>query len=158
MCDYSLEMLLSHPATVGEKLVATGFSTTVTRGFTQEGGNPNEAVCLLQGTEVGFDENIRIGGWACEAKTLPYNVAVFSEIDREKTHQHHDALEFPDGSRVLVHNLIPGQKCSVLQLPKMGIEALPGQSVMDHVQVATAEEEKETAIQRVIQRVAELIS
>jgi len=31
--------------------------------------------------------------------------------------QHHDAIEFPDGSRVLVTLLCAGQRASVLQLP-----------------------------------------
>jgi len=32
-------------------------------------------------------------------------------------HRHHDAIEFPDGSNVLVTLLIEGQRATVLQLP-----------------------------------------
>jgi hypothetical protein len=32
-------------------------------------------------------------------------------------HRHHDAIEFPDGSNVLVTLLVEGQRATVLQLP-----------------------------------------
>ena len=153
MCDYSLEMLLSHPATVGEKLISTRFSGTMTRGFSTEGGNPQEAVCMIPGTEVAFDEPVQadFSCWGAPDRKTYTNVAVFTEIDKEISSRHHDALEFPDGSRVLVHHLVEGQKCSVLQLPSE-------KSTISHTDLPTDEEAKETAIQKVIQRVAELIS
>jgi len=33
MCDYSLELVTSRPAKVGDKLVSAGFPHTVSRGF-----------------------------------------------------------------------------------------------------------------------------
>ena len=57
MCDYSLE-LASRPAKVGDKLVSTGFPHTVTRGFASV-DEPNVAVCLLPGTELAFDKEVR---------------------------------------------------------------------------------------------------
>jgi hypothetical protein len=33
MCDYSLELVASRPAKVGDKLISTGFKHTVSRGF-----------------------------------------------------------------------------------------------------------------------------
>jgi hypothetical protein len=33
MCDYSLELVASRPAKVGDKLVSAGFPHTITRGF-----------------------------------------------------------------------------------------------------------------------------
>jgi hypothetical protein len=57
MCDYSLE-LASRPAKVGDKLVSTSFPHTVTRGFASV-DEPNVAVCLLPGTELAFDKEVR---------------------------------------------------------------------------------------------------
>ena len=33
MCDYSLHLVASRPAKVGDKLVTTKFNNTLTRGF-----------------------------------------------------------------------------------------------------------------------------
>ena len=57
MCDYSLHLLTSRPAKVGDKLVTTKFVNSITRGFaTVE--EPTVAVCLLPGTEVAFEKDI----------------------------------------------------------------------------------------------------
>jgi hypothetical protein len=55
MCDYSLHVVASRQAKVGDKLLATKFNKTITRGFAAV-GEPNVAVCLLPGTEVAFEE------------------------------------------------------------------------------------------------------
>jgi len=57
MCDYSLEHLASRPAKVGDKLVSTKFSNSITRGFAAI-GEPNVAVCLMPGTEIAFDDEV----------------------------------------------------------------------------------------------------
>src|SRR6516225_6613095 len=57
MCDYSLHHVASRPAKVGDQLVTTQFSNSITRGFTAV-GEPNLAVCLLPGTEVAFEKEI----------------------------------------------------------------------------------------------------
>ena len=46
MCDYSLHLLASRPAKVGDKLVSTSFHHTTTRGFASV-DDRNVAVCLL---------------------------------------------------------------------------------------------------------------
>ena len=46
MCDYSLYNVASRPAKVGDKLVTTQFSNSITRGFAAV-GERNVAVCLL---------------------------------------------------------------------------------------------------------------
>ena len=51
MCDYSLHLLESRPAKVGDKLVSTRFTETITRGFASV-EDRNVAVCLLPGTEL----------------------------------------------------------------------------------------------------------
>ena len=58
MCDYSLELVASRPAKVGDKLVSTSFPHTITRGFASA-DDRNVAVCLLPGTELAFDYEVR---------------------------------------------------------------------------------------------------
>jgi hypothetical protein len=53
MCDYSLHLVASRPAKVGDKLVATDFVKSITGGFAAV-GEPDVAVCLLPGTELPF--------------------------------------------------------------------------------------------------------
>jgi hypothetical protein len=58
MCDYSLHLVASRPAKVGDKLAATDFARSITRGFSAV-GEPEVAVCLLPGTEIAFDEEVQ---------------------------------------------------------------------------------------------------
>ena len=51
MCDYSLELVRSRPAKVGDKLVTRNFGTG-TRGFAAA-DDPELAVCVMPGTENG---------------------------------------------------------------------------------------------------------
>ena len=57
MCDYSLHHVANRPAKIEDKLVATKFHSSITRGFAAV-GQPNVAVCLLPGTEIAFDESV----------------------------------------------------------------------------------------------------
>ena len=43
MCDYSLHLVASRPAKVGDKLVTTGFAKSISRGFASV-DEPNVAV------------------------------------------------------------------------------------------------------------------
>jgi hypothetical protein len=52
-------------------------------------------------------------------------VGKFSVLDPQVPQRHHDAIEFPDGSRVLVTQLIPGQRVTVLQLPVTSYNSKP---------------------------------
>jgi hypothetical protein len=118
MCDYSLHYVASRPAKVGDKLVATNFANSISRGFAAV-GEPNVAVCLLPGTEVAFERNVEcqpaIG--ILPKKKIGQRVARFRQINKDKPHVHHDALEFADGQIVLLTTLRPGQHATVLQLP-----------------------------------------
>ena len=58
MCDYSLHDVASRPAKVGDKLVTTHFPNTITRGFSDP-SQPRVAVCLLPGTELAFEKEVR---------------------------------------------------------------------------------------------------
>jgi hypothetical protein len=44
-------------------------------------------------------------------------LARFRQINIGQSHHHHDALEFSNGEIVLVTDLKPGQRATVLQLP-----------------------------------------
>ena len=116
MCDYSLHAIASRSARVGEALVSTHFRGSATLGF----ASPTEkgvAVCLLPGTELAFETDVRYrGGWF-KSRTVNFNVAKFAKIAPEALCQHHDALAFPDGSTVLVNSLVQGQRVRVLQSP-----------------------------------------
>ena len=122
MCDYSLDFVVSRPAKVGDKLVSTQFNNSFTRGFAAV-GDPNVAVCLLPGTEVGFEEDVEYArgaslfpNWIC-GKKRGVKVAQFRKVNENRPNAHHDALEFPDGELVLLHSLRDGQHATVLQLP-----------------------------------------
>ena len=116
MCDYSLDAMASRPAKVGETLVTTTFPRTPTRGFAAE-GEPGVAVCLLPGTELAFEQDVKYDqGWIW-TRTASFRVAKFGVVEPNVPHRHHDAIEFPDGSNVLVALLIEGQRATVLQLP-----------------------------------------
>jgi hypothetical protein len=116
MCDYSLHAVQSRPAKVGEKLVSTSFRLTSTSGFAAQ-NDRQTAVCLLPGTELAFDEEVRFYHRWIWAKKTGFRVARFCQVDKHVPHRHHDALEFPDGKVVLVTLLISDQRATVLQLP-----------------------------------------
>jgi hypothetical protein len=116
MCDYSLHAVASRPAQVGETLITTRFRGTSTRGFASE-REPEVAVCMLPGTELAWI-------WTRETS---FRVGKFGVMDQHAPDRHHDAIEFPDGSRVLVTLLCEGQHVTVLQLPvvQRAIEPAP---------------------------------
>ena len=120
MCDYSLHNVTTRPAKVGDKLVTTQFSNSITRGFAAV-GEPNVAVCLLPGTEVAFEREVSrqvsMLGLFPKTRTLGEKVARFRQIRKEQPNVHHDALEFPNGETVLLATLSEGQHATVLQLP-----------------------------------------
>jgi hypothetical protein len=58
-------------------------------------------------------------------KSIGARLARFRQIDADKSHQHHDALEFSNGAIVLVTNLTAGQRATVLQLPANPTEEKP---------------------------------
>ena len=116
MCDYSLHAVASRPAQVGETLITTAFPRTSTRGFASESA-PEIAVCMLPGTELAFASNVKYQSQWLWPRAVESRVGKFSVLDPQLPQRHHDAVEFPDGSRVLVTQLVPGQRVTVLQLP-----------------------------------------
>ena len=127
MCEYSLHDVASRPAMISDKLVTTEFGST--RGFAAVGEHgaklvthdspPKVAVCLLPGTELAFDSNVRHDrsfGVFGDSR-VNHKVARFRQIDMDDRHVQHDALEFPDGQVLKLTHLVAGQTATVLQLP-----------------------------------------
>jgi hypothetical protein len=118
MCDYSLHLVASRPAKVGDKLVVTEFSKSITCGFAAV-GERDVAVCLLPGTEVAFEKETqyhRVFSLFGKVR-VEHKVARFRQVNMADPNVHHDALEFPGGQVVLVTRLVAGQTATVLQLP-----------------------------------------
>ena len=119
MCDYSLHLVASRPAKVGDRLVSTRFPNSITRGFAAV-GEPDIAICLLPGTELAFENEVEydpaLGSFLLNRK-VRQKVARFRKVNNTQRQVHHDALEFPDGQIVLLTRLREGQYATVLQLP-----------------------------------------
>ena len=116
MCDYSLHLIASRPAGVGDKLISTSFPHTITRGFASV-DERNTAICLLPGTELAFEKEVRCEIGMILSCGLGHKVAKFRQVNQGQATAHHDALEFPDGKTVLLTQLCNGQRATVLQLP-----------------------------------------
>jgi hypothetical protein len=123
MCDYSLHAVATRPAEVAETSVSTKFQTGGTRGFASP-NSPKVAVCHRPGTELAFEHDVQTGGTMFR-KSIDVRAARFRQIDTDKPHQHHDALEFSNGTIVLVTYLAAGQRATVLQLPASPIVEKP---------------------------------
>jgi hypothetical protein len=116
MCDYSLHNVKTRPAQVGDKLTTRLFETG-TRGFCAP-EDASVAVCVLPGTELSFSDDVRrLRPWPWSRGTIKRKTAIFRQINKEVRSSHHDALEFPDGTIVLLTFLEKGQQATVLQLP-----------------------------------------
>ena len=121
MCDYSLQAIATRAAKVGDKLVVKNFHRG-TVGFADSTRDAEEvAVCVMPGTEMAFDEpavKVTPGSWMYAGSEATFDrVARFRQINLDKPHTHHDALEFPSGEIVLLTQLKTDQTATVLQLP-----------------------------------------
>jgi hypothetical protein len=129
MCDYSLHHVASRPAKVSDKLMTMELAKSSTRGFAAVGElgaklvihdrPPNVAVCLLPGTELAFNDEVRYDrAFRLLGKgRIKHKVARFREIEMNDPHVHYDALEFPNGQVLKITRLVAGQSATVLQLP-----------------------------------------
>jgi hypothetical protein len=118
MCDYSLHAVATRSAEVADTLVSTNFYTG-TRGFAGP-DNAHVAVCLRPGTEIAFEKDAQSNGIS-----IGDRLARFRQINVDRANQHHDALEFSNGTIILVTDLATGQRATVLQLPANPIEEKP---------------------------------
>src|SRR2546428_14139413 len=116
MCDYSLHHVATRPARIEDKLVATKFPNSITRGFAAV-GEPHVAVCLLPGTEIAFDENVEcepsFGFGILPNKNVEQRLARFRQINKDKAVAPHHGVEFPDGQVVLLTALCVGPQAPV---------------------------------------------
>ncbi len=120
MCDYSLHLVKSRPAKIADRLILTNFAYTPTVGFAAI-EERDVAVCLLPGTEVAFNGDIRYAGFlGLFTRSAGSHVARFCQVNIGHPYAHHDALEFPDGRVVTLQQLKRGQEATVLQLPVQG--------------------------------------
>jgi hypothetical protein len=118
MCDFSLHHVKSRPAKVGDRLRTVNFNTG-TRGFAAP-EDSTTAVCILPGTELAFSEEVKCAPFSLlnwRVKIIESKTAIFRQVNKNVPHVHHDALEFPDGTQVLLTDLREGQEATVLQLP-----------------------------------------
>ena len=128
MCDFSLHIVKSRPAKVGDKLTSRDFGTG-TRGFAAS-EDVNVAVCVLPGTELSFADRVRrFTMWPWSKGAINHTTAIFRQINQHRPMAHHDALEFPDGKVVLLTFLAKGQRATVLQLPAAAVGTKAPQQV-----------------------------
>jgi hypothetical protein len=120
MCDYSLHRVASRPAVVGDELTVSTFHGSFTRGLA--GADPSVAVCLRPGTEIAFADNIRSVTPGIGTAAYPHRTARFRKVNEEQATAHHDAVELPDGTVLILSSLATGQRVTVLQLPAPGRE------------------------------------
>jgi hypothetical protein len=119
MYDY----VKSRPAKVGEKLRTHRFHPGIIGFAAPE--DASTAVRVLSGTELAFATTIRCSprslfGW--KVIVLNHTTATFREPDKDNQRTH-DALEFPNGQKVLLTYLLEGQEATVLQLPAQPVTA-----------------------------------
>jgi len=71
-------------------------------------GGLSVAVCVLPGTELSFEDEVRCSRlWPWSKNVIGgHQTAIFRQVNRDKLAAHHDALEFPDGQIVLLTFLI----------------------------------------------------
>jgi len=141
MCDYSLHSVLSRSAKAGDNLVTTSFAGTTTRGFAAV-DQPAVAVCLLPGTELAFENDVewRRPFFGLFQKRRPCGrLARFRQVNTQHAATHHDAIEFPDGQVILLTDLRPGQRATVLQLPVVAPMAREDRWTSSHATVIDLE-------------------
>jgi hypothetical protein len=120
MCDYSLHHVKSRPAKIADKLTTRDFGMS-TGGFSAP-EDASVAVCVLPGTELSFESEVRRAGpWPWSNAVTYQKTAIFRQINQHEPRTHHDVLEFPDGQIVPLTFLEEGQTATVLQLPAVAV-------------------------------------
>ena len=119
MCDYSLHAQMTRPAVKGERLRTHRFSMGCTGGFApaDDKSETPVAVCVRPGTELAFDKPVTSGSYFGMFPKRYQRQAVFAQHNVESLCVHHDTLEFPDGTNLLLHYCCPDQYATVLQVP-----------------------------------------
>jgi len=105
---------------VADKLVSHNFGRgTVGFKSVDDPVGDATAVCILPGTELGFNKAIKLRWSYNEGQSFEgqFTTAIFRQRDKDKPNVHHDVLEMPDGQQILLTQLQEGQNATVLQLP-----------------------------------------
>jgi hypothetical protein len=106
MCDYSLHHVATRPAKLQDKLVTTKFGNSITHGFAAV-GEPHVAVCLLPGTELAFDENVKcrllFDISFLSSKKVGQRLARFRQINAESAVTHHVRWNFQTAKSYCLH-------------------------------------------------------
>ena len=115
MCDFSLHNVKSLQRSVTSLRPTT--SSPVHVGLPRL-RIPQRRSAFFPERELAFSAEVicassRLFGW----RTISSRTAIFRQIDKDLPQVHHDALEFPDGTFVLLTDLHEGQQATVLQLP-----------------------------------------
>jgi hypothetical protein len=103
-------------------LVTTQFIASITRGFSAI-EEPNVAVCLRPGTGLMFRDEAKYDhplAWFLPRSrfgNIGEKAGRFRQINLLDPSTHHDALEFANGRVVLLTQLRPGQRATVIQRP-----------------------------------------
>jgi hypothetical protein len=84
MCDYSLHHLRSRPAKVDDKLTVSDFGHPLgTRGFAAS-EDKYLAVCLLPGTELSFENEVRReSNWVPWSTKIKHKTAIFRQVNKK---------------------------------------------------------------------------
>lgn len=117
MCDYSLMHVKSRDAVTGDELVTHSFGSGTIGFRSAEDTKAEAAVCIRPGAELELLGEAKPSLWQRIFGTYERKVAVFRQINVENKMTHHDALQFLDGSVVLIHSLGVNRKARVLQMP-----------------------------------------
>ena len=118
MCDYSLHHVASRPAKVGDQLTTRELryrhAWVRCRGGCLRCGMraARDRTGLCQTGRICNGRSVGLGPEAFENR-----MAIFRQVNKERAAAHHDALEFPDGTVILLTRLLEGQEAVVLQLP-----------------------------------------
>jgi hypothetical protein len=126
-------------------LVLTSFCGTSTRSFAAK-DEPTVAVCLLPGTELGFEQDVIDNRNWLLTKSVGFRVAQFCVIKPKPPKQHHDGLLFPDGTIVLVNLLSEGQRARCFNCPPPGWQRRGGAHA-EHAPVYSAEQDDRVEIE-----------
>ena len=128
MCDYSLHYVKSRPAKVGDKLTRTILARALWDSRQRKMSSYSGLRSTWNRAELR-QPGYMLASWyvtlAGESDKAQHGL-IFRQINKERLHAHHDALEFPNGQIVLLTLLDAGQEATVLQLPaepKTAIEA-----------------------------------
>src|SRR5215213_1525366 len=71
----------------------------------------------FRGPNSRLRRNVKYDNRWIWTREVGFREGKFGKVDPDISDRHHDAIEFPDGSRVLVTLLCEGQRVTVLQLP-----------------------------------------